>query len=100
MLLLHEVPDSVTESYRGRCRFRLDNRVHRPQSRINRSWIARSSADKDLFESLHEGKETVGKLRVTIADKPFTGEIHHHGHAHDAHKGHDDDNKHKHEHND
>ncbi len=49
------------------------------------------SDEKDLFKSLHEGKETVGKLRVKIADKPFTGEIHHHGHGHDENKGHDHD---------
>lgn len=51
------------------------------------------SNDADLFKSLHEGKETVGKLRVTIAGKPMTGEIHHHGHDDDdeTHEGHDHD---------
>ena len=49
------------------------------------------AADDALFVALHE-HEASGKLRVTINDTPYTGEVEHH-HDHDG----DDDHGHQHD---
>ena len=50
-----------------------------------------SSNDANMMEMI-EGEDVKGKLRVTIDDKPFSGEFDHHGHGNeegsDAHAGH------------
>lgn len=54
------------------------------------------AADHAPFEALHEHDAT-GKLRVTIADTPYTAEVghHHHDGEQDAHEhDHEDDHKH------
>lgn len=44
-----------------------------------------SVADEKLCDALSHADEVHGRLKVTIAGKPYTGVIEHHAHAHEGH---------------